>query len=97
MGRSSIGDLAKALGMTERTLQRRLGEQGSSFRQVLMTARRAIVRRNAEKGRSEALDLCVPLGFSEASAVNRFLREHCNDVWPSPGGRGKARTDDAPN
>jgi AraC-like DNA-binding protein len=93
MGYTSIGDLANALGLTERTLQRRLGEQGASFKQVLLNARREIVRRNVEKGSVAAAELCLPLGFSESSAVSRFLRDHCNDVWPSPGGRGKARPD----
>jgi AraC-like DNA-binding protein len=92
MGYTSIGDLANALGLTERTLQRRLGEQGSSFKLVLLTARRVIVRHNVEKGCAAAAELCHPLGFSESSAVSRFLREHCNDLWPSPDGRGKART-----
>jgi len=97
MGYTSIGDLASALGLTERTLQRRLGEQGASFKQVLLNARREIVTRNVGKGRSSPSELCVPLGFSEASAVSRFLRDHCNDVWPSPGGRGKARPDPSAN
>jgi AraC-like DNA-binding protein len=97
MGYTSIGDLANALGLTERTLQRRLGEQGSSFKLVLLNARREIVRRNVEKGCAAAAELCLPLGFSEASAVSRFLREHCGDVWPSPDGRGKARPDTPAN
>jgi len=97
MGYTAIGDLANALGLTERTLQRRLGEQGSSFKQVLLNARRQIVRHNVEKGCAAAAELCQPLGFSEPSAVSRFLREHCNDVWPSPVGRGKASPDNAAN
>jgi AraC-like DNA-binding protein len=96
-GYTSMGDLASALGLTERTLQRRLGEQGSSFKLVLLNARRAIVRHNVEKGRAAAAELCHPLGFSESSAVSRFLREHCNDLWPSPDGRGKARPDPSAN
>lgn len=97
MGYTTIGDLASALGLTERTLQRRLGEQGSSFKAVLLNGRREIVQRNVGKGRNAPSDLCVPLGFSEASAVSRFLRDHCSDVWPSPGGRGKARPDPSAN
>jgi AraC-like DNA-binding protein len=97
MGYTSIGDLASVLGLTERTLQRRLGERGTSFKQLLLNARREIVRRSLDKGETSAMDLCSPLGFSEPSAASRFLREHCNDVWPSPGGRGKARPDNAPN
>jgi AraC-like DNA-binding protein len=97
MGYTTIGDLANALGLTERTLQRRLGEQGSSFKQVLLNARREIVLRNLQKGKTNSADLCGPLGFSEASAVSRFLREHCADVWPSGGGNRKASPDGRAN
>ncbi|MEQ1755384.1 MAG: AraC family transcriptional regulator ligand-binding domain-containing protein [Micropepsaceae bacterium] len=91
LGYTAMGDLANALGMTERTLQRRLNERGVSFKQVLANARKEIVRVEALKGSVSATELVTLLGFSEPSAVSRFLREQCRDVLQgsSPGSRSR--------
>lgn len=91
LGYTAIGDLANGLGMTERTLQRRLNERGVSFKQVLTKVRKEIVRAESQKGSVSATDLVTLLGFSEPSAVSRFLREQCQDILPASGHYRKTR------
>ena len=88
-GYTGVGDVASALNLTERTLQRRLGEQDTSFKQVLLQTRKEIVQRKMQLQACSASELCVPLGFSEASAVNRFLRDHCKDILNSRNAPGR--------
>jgi AraC-like DNA-binding protein len=68
---TDIDEVAKELGMSRRTLQRRIAEEGSNFRQLLSDARRELAR----------LYLQHPsLGLSQAAALlgyenpNSFLR-----------------------
>ena len=68
---TDIGEVARELGMSSRTLQRRIAEEGSSFRQLLSDARRELAR----------LYLLHPsLGLRQAASLlgyenpNSFLR-----------------------
>jgi AraC-like DNA-binding protein len=68
---ADIHEVAKGLGMSSRTLQRRIAEEGSSFRELLSDARRELAR----------LYLLQPsLGLSESASLlgyknpNSFLR-----------------------
>jgi AraC-like DNA-binding protein len=63
---------AKLLGLSPRTLQRRLAERGTNFQKVLDDIRLDLVREHLP-GKT-LTDLAPILGFSEASAVSRFLR-----------------------
>ena len=42
--RTEVYEVAKELGMSSRTLQRRIAEEDSSFRQLLSDARRELAR-----------------------------------------------------
>jgi AraC-like DNA-binding protein len=69
--RPAIADVAKSIGMSTRTMQRRLGELGTTYRDVLDEARRRSARRllaNTDLGMGE---IAFVLGFEE---VNSFLR-----------------------
>ena len=69
--RPAIADVAKSFGMSTRTMQRRLGELGTTYQDVLDDVRRRSARRllaNTDLGTGE---IAFVLGFEE---VNSFLR-----------------------
>ena len=69
--RPAIADVAKSLGMSARTMQRRLGELGTTYQDVLDDVRRRSARRllaNTDLGMGE---IAFVLGFEE---VNSFVR-----------------------
>jgi AraC-like DNA-binding protein len=75
-GQASIANVAKLTSATPRTLQRRLREQGSTFSEILVATRLEIARTYLRGGSLSVTELAPILGFSEASAVSRFLRDH---------------------
>ncbi|WAS91368.1 AraC family transcriptional regulator [Nannocystis punicea] len=66
--------VARALGTSERTMQRRLREAGTSFRDVVDEVRREAAL--AQLGRRDATvtDIAFMLGFSDLSAFSRAFR-----------------------
>jgi AraC-like DNA-binding protein len=71
-----IHEVAKELGMSSRTLQRRIAEEGSSFRQLLSDARRELARlylQHPSLGLSQAAPL---LGYEDSNSFLRAFR-----VW----------------
>jgi AraC-like DNA-binding protein len=71
-----IDEVAKELGMSRRTLQRRIAEEGSSFRQLLSDARRELARLyllHPSLGLSHAASL---LGYENSNSFLRAFR-----VW----------------
>jgi len=73
--------LAQALGMSERTLQRRLADEGSSYQQLLAGTRRQLAERYLEEGQLPATDIAVLLGYSEPSVFFRAFR-HWTGLTP---------------
>ena len=73
-GEPSGGDLAKALGMSPRTLQRRLGESGLTYRSVLEKTRYELALRYLDDPDKTVTDITFLLGFSEQSAFTRAFR-----------------------
>ena len=65
---------ARSLGMSRRTLQRKLAERGLSFRRVLDDVRLARCRSLMSEEGWSALAACEVLGFSEPSAFYRAFR-----------------------
>ena len=78
-GRLSLDWLAQRQGISARHLQRLLAGEGTSFQDLLRTARlqaaRAMLQepRNAQRSISDIAHAC---GFSEASALSRAFRQH---------------------
>jgi AraC-like DNA-binding protein len=73
---TDIDEVAKELGMSRRTLQRRIAEEGSSFRQLLSDARRELARlylQHPSLGLSQAASL---LGYENPNSFLRAFR-----VW----------------
>jgi AraC-like DNA-binding protein len=78
-GRPSIWRTARELGVSVRTLQRRLGEEGSSFSEVLDTLRRDVTRELLADGNQPAADISFLLGYAEPSSFHRAYRRWLED------------------
>lgn len=66
--------LARRLGMSKRTLQRRLGEEGLSFHGLVDEARRELAEGLLVQSDYSLAEVAFLTGFSEQSAFNRAFR-----------------------
>jgi AraC-like DNA-binding protein len=73
-GEPSEEQLARAMGMSTRTLQRKLGERGLSYRSVLEKTRYELALRYLEDPGKTVTDITFLLGFSEQSAFSRAFK-----------------------
>ncbi|MFT3694816.1 MAG: AraC family transcriptional regulator ligand-binding domain-containing protein [Kofleriaceae bacterium] len=71
--RANIAHAAQALGMTERSLQRRLKEANTSFNDVREDVRKQLAKRYLDDKLAIA-EISFLLGFSEPSAFHRAFR-----------------------
>jgi AraC-like DNA-binding protein len=69
--RPAIAEIAKSLGMSARTMQRRLGELGTKYQDVLDDVRRRSARRLLANTDLAMGEIAFVLGFEE---VNSFMR-----------------------
>jgi AraC-like DNA-binding protein len=81
-----VDRIAKRLGLTSRSLQRRLKDEGTSFNAVREDVRRQLSRRYLDEGLSIA-EISFLLGFSEPSAFFRAFKRW-NGVTPHEARRG---------
>jgi AraC-like DNA-binding protein len=83
-----VGDLAGALGMSVRTLQRALRDEGTSWTRLVDEARRCALLRLLKEGHS--LEAAAQrLGYHDASSVSRAARRWFGEApqrWISAGG-----------
>lgn len=70
----SLASVAKQLGVTERTLQRRLGEEDLSFRAVVERVREQLARRYLADPALGFGEVAFLVGFSDASAFYKAFR-----------------------
>jgi AraC-like DNA-binding protein len=73
-GRASIASVADSLGVTVRTLQRRLEEEGVQFSDLLDQVRVREVTRHLEQRRLRLTDVADLLGYSSLSAFSNWYR-----------------------
>jgi AraC-like DNA-binding protein len=76
---SAPGDLqlsvvARKLGTSARTLQRRLGEEGSAFHELVHETRSALAKKYLRKGELAICEIAYLLGFSQPSAFHRAFQ-----------------------
>jgi AraC-like DNA-binding protein len=87
-GAPSIDDAARACGVSARTLQRRLGENGTTFRRVLDSVRSDVSSMHIDD-RAMSLDQVASLvGFAQASGLARAIRRWTGKP-PRDGGGGR--------
>lgn len=66
--------VARSLGLSERTLQRRLGEEGLSFQKMVENARRQLAEGLLVQSDYSLAEVAFLTGFSEQSAFNRAFK-----------------------
>ena len=67
--------IAAQLGMSERTLQRRLREEGTTYQEILENTRHYLARELLRNTALSLTDVAVQLGFAEPSAFYRAFRK----------------------
>lgn len=91
---ATLPRLARALGMSERTIRRRLAEEGTSFRDIVEEVRRDLCALYLMEGRHSVGSLALRLGYSDTSAFSRaFARWY--GYPPSKAGLSGAEMDGA--
>jgi len=73
-GRPEISDIAHELGVSERTLQRRVTDEGSTFRQLLLEARQELSRHLLGDLTAEIDEIAYLLGYQDAGSFYRAFR-----------------------
>jgi AraC-like DNA-binding protein len=73
-GSISIHPVAEALGTSERTLQRRLGERGLAFNALVENVRRELAKYYLQQDHLTLTEIGYLLGYSELSAFSRAFR-----------------------
>ena len=74
-GRATISEIARRLGLSARSLQRRLFEMDTSFRQVLDSTRAKLDAQLAEMGSASAAEIAFLLGFQSVNSLYRARKE----------------------
>jgi AraC-like DNA-binding protein len=75
LGRCSLSQVSRYLGLRPRALQRSLAEEGNSFSSVLNTARARQAERFLPNERYSLTDVSQLLGFGAPSAFSRWFRQ----------------------
>lgn len=74
--------IASELGMTSRTLQRRLSQEGVAYQQVLDEVRQSLAEDYLQRTDLPIPDIALRLGFSETTSFHRYFRHR---VGTTPG------------
>lgn len=89
-GRSSVASVARKLGLSERTLQRRLTAEGKPFRAVLADNRQEFARQLLSDPSIEIEEVAYLLGYQDTNSFYRAFREW-EDVTPGHWRRSHAQ------
>ena len=73
-GESPVGDVAKVLHMSRRTLQRKLAEADLTYQQLVDDTRKDLALRYIEEPGKSITEITFLLGFSGQSAFTRAFR-----------------------
>lgn len=73
-GRPTQASVARALGMSLRSLQRRLIEEGTCYKQILMATRRDLARSYVREARFSVTEIAFLLGFLDTSSFCRAFK-----------------------
>ena len=73
-GQATQSEVAKHMGMSQRTLARRLAEEGSSFSELLSNVRRALAGRYLMNPSLSISEIAWLLGYSEVSTFTRAFQ-----------------------
>jgi AraC-like DNA-binding protein len=73
-GRVVVGDVARNLGMSERTLARKLSDEGLNFTEILQELRRDLAVRYLDDRKLHVSKIAWLLGFHEVSAFTHAFK-----------------------
>ncbi len=73
-GRPSISKVAKIMGMSERTLRRRLKDEGQTYNSVLENARKDACEAYMRSETFRQTDIALALGYSDQTAFSRAFK-----------------------
>ena len=73
-GRPDIAAVAGDLGTSERTLQRRITEEGATFRSLVQDSRRELGRKLLSGDRADIAEIACSLGFQDVTSFYRAFR-----------------------
>ena len=79
-GEPGLGSVAKALGLSERTLHRRLSAEGTGFAQLVDDARKARALLLLEDPKLSGAEIAFLLGYGEPSTFFRAFRRWTGDT-----------------
>lgn len=74
-GRPELSQIAEELGVSERTLQRRITDEGSTFRDLVVTARQELGRQLLSDPGADIDEVACLLGYQDASSFYRAFRD----------------------
>lgn len=74
-GRPELSQIARDLSLSERTLQRRITEEGTTFRDLLTDARQELGRQLLAVPDMSISEVAYLLGYQDANAFHRAFRE----------------------
>jgi AraC-like DNA-binding protein len=73
-GRVLVEDVARSLGMSERTLARKLSDEGLNFAEILQQLRRDLAVRYLDDRKLHVSKIAWLLGFHEVSAFTHAFK-----------------------
>jgi len=73
-GKCTAGVVSTTMGLSERTLQRKLGSEGTCFRELLEQVRSSLAINYMREPQFRLTDIAEMLGYSELSAFSRSFR-----------------------
>jgi AraC-like DNA-binding protein len=73
-GRALVGEVARTLGMSQRTLARKLSDEGLNFTEILQQLRRDVAVRYLADSKLHVSNIAWLLGFHEVSAFTRACK-----------------------
>lgn len=74
-GRPELSEIASDLGLSERTLQRRITEEGTTFRELLVEARQEMGRHLLSDPAADIDEVACLLGYQDTSSFYRAFRD----------------------
>ena len=74
-GRPDLAGVAAILGVSERTLQRRITDEGATFRELLVEARQELVRELLADPQIDMDEVACLLGYQDSSSFYRAFRD----------------------
>jgi AraC-like DNA-binding protein len=72
--RPEISAVARELGLSDRTLQRRIIDDGATFRQLLLEARQELAHEYLKRPEMDVTEVAFLLGYEDSNSFYRAFR-----------------------